>query len=134
LESGETFANLIREFLPEDVPLPKAVGVFVRGVAQGVENSGYSAGGPLTAIAMETATTSERLNLACREAFDQIQAAFAEKFQNADVEAEEARRLAVMVTSAIEGGIILSRTQHSGEPLHLVATYLTMMIEGILND
>jgi TetR/AcrR family transcriptional repressor of lmrAB and yxaGH operons len=126
--AGEMFACLIGENLREDIPIADAISDFVQGVAGGVESSGFSSGGPLTAIAMETATTNERLNLACREAYSLIQQSIAQKFLTAGYTEEEANRKSIFVTSAIEGGIILSRTQHSVEPLSIVAENLQKLL------
>jgi TetR/AcrR family transcriptional repressor of lmrAB and yxaGH operons len=129
--SGELFSGLIQKNLREDLPIAQAVEQFVLGIAIGVERSGYSSGGPLTAIAMETATTNEKINLACRKAFTSIQAVIEDKLLTSGIETEKAEELAVFITSSIEGGIILSRTHHDGSPLRTVAKYLKVLLEKI---
>ncbi len=93
-------------------------------IAESVEISGFSAGSPLTAVAMETATTNERINLACREAYDMLVSAFCAHFIEQGVERERATEMATFVTATIEGSIILSRTAHSTEALRIVAEQL----------
>ncbi len=122
--TGENIVRLIGEHLSEDLPLAEAVRQFVLGIAHSVESSDYQSGGPLTAVAMETATTNEELNKACREAFLQIQTTFARKLLASGVSPPRASQLAGFITAAIEGGIILSRTHHSGDPLRRVAEEL----------
>jgi TetR/AcrR family transcriptional repressor of lmrAB and yxaGH operons len=98
-----------------------------------VEASGYRAGGPLTTVAMvamETATTNARLNRACRQAYERLQGAFGEKLVACGFSAGRARELTTFITSAIEGGIILSRTGHSGVPLRQVARELGRLLGG----
>ena len=129
--ASENLTSLIQENLNEDRTIAEAVRDFVLGVAHGVEVTNFQSGGPLTAIAMETATTSDRLNLACRDAFSQIQSAFAAKLAIAAFEPDRAISLSKFITSAIEGGIILSRTHHSGDPLRTVAEELYLMLKGI---
>jgi TetR/AcrR family transcriptional repressor of lmrAB and yxaGH operons len=73
---------------------------------------------------METATKSERINLACREAYALLIAAFEEYLLARGVAPARAVERATFITAAIEGGIILSRTQHSAAPLRIVAAYL----------
>lgn len=97
---------------------------FVMRIADGVEASGYAAGSPLTAVAMETATTNERINLACREAYGMIVAAFRDGLVEQKPGEEGAAALALFVTAAVEGGIILSRTQHDATPLRVIAAQL----------
>ena len=121
-------AERIRQNIAGDEPVAQAIPRFIRTVAHYVEVSGYQSGGPLTAVAMETATTSERLNLACRAAYGLIQAAFREKLLSSGYDPERAGRLASFITAAIEGGIILSRTDHSGDPLRNVADILDILL------
>ena len=127
--SGEKFAEIIFENFSEKVALEDALRQFVLGVAKGVEASGFSSGGPLTAVAMETAATSERLNLACQDAFSKIQSAINTKLLSGGVPVEESANLALFITSAIEGGIILSRTHHNVDPLRQVAENLYQLIK-----
>lgn len=122
--AGSAVAGRIRAALAggDDVAAVAAgIQSFVKRIAEGVEASGYRAGGPLTSVAMETATTSPRLNAACREAFAAIQGAFAERLRASGFSDARAADLAAFITSAIEGGILLSRTSHSGDPLRRVA-------------
>lgn len=106
----------------------EAVRRFVLRIAEQVEASGYASGGPLTTVAMETATTNERLNHACRAAYSRLQSAFEAKLVLAEFSATQAQQLATFITASIEGGIILCRTYHSGDPLRLVAEQLSHMI------
>jgi len=126
--TGELVAGRIRRGMPESANPGAALRGFVEQVAAAVEASGFRAGGPLTAVAMETATTNERLNAVCREAFARIEATFAERLEASGVGAERAAELAIFITAALEGGIILSRTNHSGEPLRVVARQLERLV------
>jgi len=128
-QAADKLVSLIEENVSDTLPIAEAIRDFVLGVASGVEMTNFQSGGPLTAVAMETATTSERLNLACREAFSQIIAAFSKKLVDAGVSSTKADQLAVFITASIEGGIILSRTNHSGKPLRQVAEQLYTMMK-----
>ena len=128
--TGSLFAQIIQTNFREGIPLAEAVREFVLGIAGGVKSSNFSAGGPLTTIAMETATTNERLNQACRQAFGQIQAAFSEKLTKAGIHSQQANQYSILITSAIEGGILLSRTNHDTKPLVEVAELLHLFLEA----
>lgn len=123
LEGAQTVAARIEEHLAEI-----GLGAFVRRIAESVEASRYAAGSPLTAVAMETATTSERINLACRAAYALLIAAFEKYLLARGAAPARAAEQATFITAAIEGGIILSRTQHSATPLRIVAAYLDTLI------
>ena len=122
--AGDLTSDLIRLNFQEDISLAEAVRQFILEVAKRVEESEYQSGGPLTATAMETATTNERLNLTCRESFAKIQAAFSDKIEKSGINPERAAELAAFITAALEGGIILSRTMHTGDPLRQVSQEL----------
>jgi TetR/AcrR family transcriptional regulator, lmrAB and yxaGH operons repressor len=126
--SAHIVAERIRHALARIENAAEAVRAFVREIAHSVEASGFSAGGPLTTIALETVNSSERLNLACREAYRYIQEAFAEKLVARGYAEERARQLATFIVSSIEGGIILSRTKHSGDALRQVADELGLFL------
>jgi TetR/AcrR family transcriptional repressor of lmrAB and yxaGH operons len=130
LQSGKMTAERIRAGLAESRDPAAAIEGFILKVAAHVEISGFGAGGPLTAVAMETATQSERINAACREAYGMIETAFREKLLESGLPSAKAEQLARFITAAIEGGIILSRTYHTGEPLRLVASQLNILLAG----
>lgn len=128
LQSGARTAERIRAGLSESRLPSRAVHDFVLKIAENVERSGFGSGGPLTAVAMETATQSERINKACREAYEMIEAAFRDKLLESGFASRRSNELAQFITAAIEGGIILSRTYHSGDPLRRVAGQLKSLL------
>jgi TetR/AcrR family transcriptional regulator, lmrAB and yxaGH operons repressor len=119
----------IRERLAEAEDVREAIPVFIRQIAHFVEASGYQSGGPLAAIAMETAATNEKINLACREAYQMIEGAFRDRLLESGFSKERAARLATFITASIEGGVILSRTYHSGEPLRDAADQIMCLLK-----
>lgn len=131
LQSGKITAERIRTGLAGKRTSAKAIPDFVLKIAENVERSGYGAGGPLTAVAMETATQSEKINSACREAYGMIESAFKAKLLESKLPSSKAGELARFITAAIEGGIILSRTYHTGDPLRLVARQLKNLLAGL---
>lgn len=128
LQSGRETAERIRAGLKANVSASKAMHDFVLKIAENVELSGFAAGGPLTAVAMETATQSKRINRACREAYAMLQSAFKDKLIECGYKKTKADELAVFIVAAVEGGIILSRTSHTADPLRLVAKQLKNLL------
>lgn len=127
--AGRIVAERIERGLAGGEDAPDAIRSFVQKIAYHVETSGFRAGGPLMIVAMETVTSSERLNLACREAYSQVQGAFREKLLAHGYPQARAEQLAQFITASIEGGTILSRTSHSGEPLRNVAELLWHLLK-----
>jgi TetR/AcrR family transcriptional repressor of lmrAB and yxaGH operons len=122
--SGRIVERNIRSGLASVKDPASSIASFLGTIARGVESSKFSAGGPLTTVSLETVNSSERLNLACREAYGWIRDAFNEKLIEGGFSSERAASLATFIVSAIEGGIILSRTNHTGDPLRQVADEL----------
>ena len=132
LQSGRATAERIQNGLKGNSNAAKAIHDFILNIADHVESSGFAAGSPLTAVAMETATKSERINLACREAYALLETAFKEKLLESGFTKGKAEELGTFITAAIEGGIILSRTAHSADPLLLVAKQLRTVIASAM--
>lgn len=130
--AGQRVAERIQANLAGEPDPAAAIGAFVRRIAQAVEDSGFRAGGPLQSVALETANRSERLNLACRAAYDALQGAFAAKLLAGGFGAEQAAALAGFITAAVEGAILLSRTYHTGDPLRSTARQLESLIASAL--
>jgi TetR/AcrR family transcriptional repressor of lmrAB and yxaGH operons len=128
--AGRRVAERIRAHLSGESDAAVAVRQFVLLIAEQVEASGFRSGGPLLTVAMETATTNERLNLACRQAYSLLLAAFEEKLLVCGWSDEQAQALATMINASIEGGVILSRTQHSAAPLRVVADQLERLVRA----
>ena len=128
LQSGKATAERIQNGLSGNSNAAKAIHDFILNIADHVESSGFAAGSPLTSVAMETATKSERINVACREAYTLLQTAFKEKLLESGFAKIKAEELGTFITAAVEGGIILSRTHHSGDPLRTVAKHLTVLL------
>lgn len=135
MRAGRLTAQRITEQLALIEEPGEALRQFIRNIAYHVEHSGFeAAGGPLSIVAMETVNSSERLNLVCREAYQLLQQAFAEKLlQNGYVQ-ERAERLATFILATLEGGIMLSRTNHKGDPLRLIADELATFIQSAMRE
>jgi TetR/AcrR family transcriptional repressor of lmrAB and yxaGH operons len=128
LQSGMQTAGRIREGLKASPNAATAISDFILNIADHVERSGFAAGSPLTAVAMETATTSARINGACHEAYGMLKSAFKDKLIECGYTKIKSDELAAFIVASIEGGIILSRTSHTADPLRVVAKQLKILL------
>ncbi len=103
-----------------------AVVAFIRVLAGHVSASGYRQGGPITAVALEAASTNDRLRLTCRDAYRAWQRPFADKLR--PDYGGRADRLATVIIAAIEGGIVLARGEQSERPLLDVADEVEQLL------
>lgn len=121
-------AERIRHGLATSDDAATAVRDFIHNLAQQVEAAEFRSGGPITAIALEVASTNERLNAACRDTYRTWQHAFEEKLRSSGYTAVRAERLAVLIISAIEGATILSRSQRTTVPLQQAAEEIYLLL------
>jgi TetR/AcrR family transcriptional repressor of lmrAB and yxaGH operons len=125
---GRIVLERIRHNLAEIDDPAEAVEMFIRRIAASVEQSGFRAGGPITTVALETASSSERLREECQQIYAGWQAAFADKLIHSGIDEAAARRLAQVMIASIEGGIILCRTERSRTPLEAVAAAMGTLV------
>ncbi|MBK8900698.1 MAG: TetR/AcrR family transcriptional regulator [Anaerolineaceae bacterium] len=95
----------------------EAIPNFLRSLAHHVQASSFESGGPITAVALEAASTNERLNAACRDAYQAWQKVIEQKLLDSGYEPVRARRLGMLVIAIIEGATILSRSERNVGPL-----------------
>ncbi|MCU0513282.1 MAG: TetR/AcrR family transcriptional regulator [Anaerolineae bacterium] len=130
--AGDQVLERIRRVLAAEPDVIEAISGFILLVARQVELSGYRAGGPITTVALETASTSEPLRQVCHAIYTGWQAAFAERLRRAQVDDARASSLAALVISLLEGGILLARTAHSPQPLEQVAGEVRRLLAATL--
>jgi TetR/AcrR family transcriptional regulator, lmrAB and yxaGH operons repressor len=107
----------------------QTIPTFVRELARRVAAADYRQGGPITGVALEAASTNEPLRLACRDAYRAWQRPLAEALRPV-YGAAAADSLAVLIIAALEGAIILARTERSPQPLLAVADTLAAFLAG----
>ena len=76
---------------------------------------------PIGTIAGETYSTSEPIRLACQDAFAQWQSIYVKEFLEAGYSQERSKELSFAINALIEGGILLSLTAKSAEPLQAIS-------------
>ena len=127
--AGKIVLERIRSNLANITDPAEAIRTFIMNVALNVELSGFRTGGPITTIAMETASSSVPLREECDSIYNAWQLAFASKLIQGGSGEARARRLAALIIAAIEGGIILCRTNRSREPLESAAEEIALLVK-----
>ncbi len=129
---GALVNQRIRNNLAQTDDAAEAIRSFIQTIAFSVEQSEYRAGGPITTIAMETASKSSRLRETCAQIYEEWQAAFAEKLQASGIAAPRSDRIAALIIASIEGGVILCRTSQTPKPLQQVAEEIYLIVRAAL--
>jgi TetR/AcrR family transcriptional repressor of lmrAB and yxaGH operons len=105
-----------------------AICTFMLRLADYVEAGACRVGAPFAAVALETAGTSERLAAACRDAYALLVTVVAARLERGGWSQADAASLAAFVISAIEGGIVLARSQQSAAVIRQNATYMRLLL------
>jgi TetR/AcrR family transcriptional repressor of lmrAB and yxaGH operons len=92
------------------------------------QSSHYCGGAPLAAVALETAASNERLRQTCEQAYTDLRQPYVDKLLAGGYPPARAETLATLILSAIEGAVILSRTQRSPQPLEAIRTEVRALL------
>jgi TetR/AcrR family transcriptional repressor of lmrAB and yxaGH operons len=84
--------------------------------------------GPITAVALESSATNERLRQACSQVYASWRGVFEAKLLTCDFTPSEAASLATVILSAFEGASTLARTTKSAEPLQQMGDQLHFLL------
>jgi AcrR family transcriptional regulator len=98
----------------------------------GLQRSGFGAGCPVVAAAVESADELPGLAAVAGEQFDGWQASFAGCLRGAGVPRARAARLATLAIASIEGAIVLCRAAQDIAPLDRVGRELELVVRDAL--
>ncbi|MGH3643490.1 MAG: TetR/AcrR family transcriptional regulator [Mycobacterium sp.] len=114
---GVRYALLVGEQLSAATdPIVGIPGVFEAAGAL-LEATDYAEACSIETIALEVASTNDRLRAATAEVFEDWTAMLAHWFAGAGLAEEDCRRLALAALGALEGAFVLCRSLRSTEPM-----------------
>jgi TetR/AcrR family transcriptional repressor of lmrAB and yxaGH operons len=93
-----------------------------------VEDPDKMIGYPIGTVAAEKHSSSEPIRLVCEAAFEEWQDEYRKKLLETGYGVEQSRELGVTITALIEGGILLSLTKKSGNPLRTIAKQIPTLL------
>jgi TetR/AcrR family transcriptional repressor of lmrAB and yxaGH operons len=96
--------------------------------AVGLERSEFREGCPVATVALEAAGDSERLRVACAQAYQSWIDLLVAAFGRWGVSEGEREGLAVTVLAAVEGALLLARVQRDVAPLRAVIKHVDALI------
>lgn len=83
---------------------------------------------PIGTIAAEKHATNEPIRSACQSAFEEWRELYSTKFIAAGYSEKQAKDCGIFILAAIEGGILLSLTMKSEEPLLIIAEQIPLLL------
>jgi TetR/AcrR family transcriptional regulator, lmrAB and yxaGH operons repressor len=129
----EEIAQRIRRTLAVAKSPAAAIRVFFEESAANLEKSKFTRGCPLATLILETAHRSERIRMSAARALDVWVSVMQQALISAHVPRREARRLVMLVLSAYEGALLLSRAQRDVTPLRETAIQLGDIVEATIS-
>lgn len=124
-------ADHSRRILAEIDDPAEAVHAMIRQFAEAIAAQGCGTGAPIAAVALEASNSSERLRKACAAGYEGLRAVLAAKLVMSGFSAETATKLAKIINASIEGGMVMSRTNHDVSVLFDVADAMKILIENM---
>jgi TetR/AcrR family transcriptional regulator, lmrAB and yxaGH operons repressor len=99
-----------------------------RAMAAELQNSVFNDGCPIATTALETSAQSEILAAAACNAFQSWEREIARGLERFDVTPADAKIIATMVLSQLEGALLLARTYHDPLPLRLAEQAFQLLL------
>lgn len=132
--AGAQFQQMVEEVW-EGVPdLIGRITVLFEGAAAALEENGYQDVCPIGTIALEVASTNERLRLATNSVFEAwTQGAYAQ-LVGEGVPPTSARQVALTVIVLLEGAFVLSRSAQSTDAMHSAGAAAVQIVQAAMGS
>jgi len=130
--SGQAYLELFELIADAAQDMGTAVTDFFDGAADVLEQTGYLDACPIGTVALEVASTNDRLRQATADVFAGWIDAVRGRFESAGARPERARELATALVAGVEGGFMLSRAAQRAEPLRTTGRLLRELVEAEL--
>jgi AcrR family transcriptional regulator len=132
LTSGGTYQELFEAIYEAADDPVAAIGDFFEGAAAVLEETDYVDACPIGTVALEVASTNDRLRRATDTVFAGWVAAACVRLEAAGVAGPQARDLALALVAAVEGGFMLSRAARSPEPMRAAGRVMQATVAAAL--
>ncbi len=122
------FQTLIAEAAASMGGAAGAARAAIEALATIVGESDFRLGCPVSVVTLEMGAESERLRQACASAFESWITPTAALLEASGINTQEARSLAIVVISMIEGAVVVSRAMRNTQPLIAAADVVAELI------
>ncbi|MGB3484947.1 MAG: TetR/AcrR family transcriptional regulator [Mycobacterium sp.] len=126
--AAKQFETLIAEAAVSASGPAEAARAAIEALTSLVSESDFRLGCPVSVVTLEMGANNGRLREACASAFESWISPTTAVLEAGGVGAEEARSLATVVVSTIEGAVIVSRALQSIQPLRSAADVVADLI------
>ncbi|MET9866485.1 TetR/AcrR family transcriptional regulator, partial [Streptomyces sp. NPDC006386] len=124
----EEFTELLRETLDAEPDPAKALLALTASLAQGLRDSDWLDGCPVTSAVVGTATSAPGIQQAAAEAFARWREVVAGKLVTAGFAGTDAEELAHTVIATLEGAELAAQVARSATPLEVAGRHLARLV------
>ena len=128
--SGAAYQALVVAVLDAAPDIVAAVADCFAGAAEALRAGGFADACPVATVALEVASSDERLRLVTAQVFESWLQAGTARFEGAGIEPGRARELATLLVAALEGGFLLSRAAKDTAPMEAIGRVMTDMVRA----
>jgi AcrR family transcriptional regulator len=131
--AGARYQALVEAVWDQAPDAVSSVTAVFDGAAATLESTDFAVACPIATVALEVASTNERLRETTAEVFEAWIAAGTARFEAEGIPPSEARGLAIIVVSLLEGAFILSQSLKSTEPVHAAGATAVAAVRSALD-
>lgn len=121
---SEMISQDMKSIFDTYVSTQEAISAVLDKLINAYNTQGTIVGYTFTSIVSEMGTLSENVRLACEGVYRNIERIIAQKLVQEGHTSDEAAQQALLITATIEGGIMLSLTKKTSEPLRIISQQL----------
>lgn len=132
--SGQAYQELFETIYDAADDPATAIAEFFDGAALVLEETDYMDACPIGTVALEVASTNERLRQATDDVFTSWTTAASTRLQQAGLGEGTADELATVLVASIEGGFMLSRAAKSPQPMRTVGRLMRQLVTSTLEE
>jgi AcrR family transcriptional regulator len=133
LVAGRGYLRLLDEYFTGTTDLVAATRTFFDGAAAVLEATDYADACPIATVALEVASTNERLRLVTAQVFQEWIDAGTARFVDHGLDEPTARELITFIVASLEGGFLLCRAAKSTEPMAMIGRRVASAVEASLS-
>jgi len=126
--SSRSMADLMREVLASAPDPGAALAAVVEALGRNLAATDFRCGCPIATVALDT-SDSDVVRQACTDGYESWHAVITEYLTEQGLDLATATTLSTVGLSAIEGALLLAKTQRDLAPLHAVADHLRTTLE-----
>jgi AcrR family transcriptional regulator len=131
--AGAHYAEIVAAELLAGPDIAENVRTAFRAAGRTLVETDYADACPIETVALEVASTNERLRLAIAEVFESWLAGLTALLVQAGMKKKPARRLASVILSALEGAFVFARTARSTHALDACGDAMASLVRAALD-